>query len=122
KPCQAAFTLEKLWYKQVHDHNIYDSRVRSQVLEIMNVDDQKILDLYRHLLHEDEITVFTKKCISVKMELAKHKLIRERRFLESWKLYKEAFMLQPMRAAAEIPRLVSQALRHRLMKLSLFFY
>jgi len=121
KPCKAAFTLEKLWYKQVHDHNIYDGRVRSQVLEIMNVDDQKILDLYRHLLHEDEIAVFTRKCVSVKMELAKHKLIRERRFSESWRLYKEAFMLQPVRAATEIPRLLSQAFRHRWLRVSLFF-
>ncbi|HWK56110.1 MAG TPA: glycosyltransferase family 2 protein [Parapedobacter sp.] len=121
KPCRAAFTLEKLWYKQVHDHNIYDGRVRNQVLEIMNVDDQEILNLYQHLLRDDEIAVFTKKRVSVMMELAKHKLIRERRFSESWKLYKEAFMLQPLRAVMEIPSLMSQAFRNRLMKLSLFF-
>src|SRR5690606_12903817 len=95
RPCKAAFTLERLWRKQVHDHNIYDGRIRNQVLEIMNVEDQEIMNLYRHLLRDEEIAVFKMKRVSVMMELAKHKLIRERRFSESWKLYKKAFMLQP---------------------------
>src|SRR3546814_3258529 len=53
-------------------------------------------------------TLFRSRYISGLMELAKHKLVREKRAIESWNLVKAAFGEKAVYALAEVPKLRSE--------------
>ena len=117
KSCKAAFTLDKLWYKDVDDLNIYDGRERSEIVKLLLIEDTKeMIDRYRENLTTDELQVLEKKYVAGLMELAKHTLVRERRPLASFHLFKEAFALQPVFSLVEMRRLLYLAVDNHVMK------
>ncbi|MEZ5347475.1 MAG: glycosyltransferase family 2 protein [Pyrinomonadaceae bacterium] len=48
KPCRAAFTLDRLWEKEVHRNNIYDGRNRGEIAKELEIHDTRIMKT-RHL-------------------------------------------------------------------------
>lgn len=113
KPCKAAFTLEKLWYKYEHNENIYDGRLRSEVLEILVEDEAVIISRYKHYLKPRELNLLKRRQVATLMEFSKHKLIRERNIKESWRLFYKSIQINSWYALDQIPKLVIAAVRNR---------
>lgn len=117
KPCTAVFTLARLWYKDIDGQNIYDGRDRHEVVQLLLVEDtQTILRRYQRKLSVNELKILQKRYISGLMELAKHKLIREKRAIESWNLVRAAFGERAVYALAEVPKLAYTALNNHIIQ------
>lgn len=116
KSCKAAFTEERLWWKHVHHANIYDGRKRSEVLEIFVDDEAHIIDRYRAHLTGEELNVMNRRHVATLMELAKHRLVRERNFRLFWKLFYRSASINGWFTIEQIPRLVLAAIRNRWAK------
>lgn len=43
KPCRAAFTLERLWSKEVHHQNVYDGRNRGEIAKDLEIHDTRVM-------------------------------------------------------------------------------
>ncbi|GGC48746.1 hypothetical protein GCM10011386_46220 [Parapedobacter defluvii] len=117
KPCTAVFTLERLWYKDIDGQNIYDGRDWHEVVQLLLVKDTKlIIERYRQYLTVDEMNILQKRYVGGLMELAKHKLFRERKTVESWALFKTAMLNKPTYAIAQFPKLVYAALNNHIIQ------
>lgn len=92
KPCKAAFTLDKLWYKDVDGSNIYDGRNWNEVVRLLFVEDTlEIINRYRHLLSPDELKVLEKRYIGGLVEHAKHSIYREKDLGKTLSLLNRSF-------------------------------
>lgn len=117
KPCTAVFTLERLWYKDIDGQNIYDGRDWYEVVQLLLVKDTKtIMERYRMSLTGNEMKVLQKRYIGGLMELAKHKLIREKKSMESWTLFKTALDEKAAYAIAQVPKLAYAALNNHVIQ------
>lgn len=117
KPCKAVFTLERLWNKDIDGQNIYDGRNWHEVVQLLLVKDtETIMKRYHRVLSAKEMRILQKRYIGGLMELAKHKLFRERNSTESWNLFKMAFGEKPFFAIAEVPKLAYAALNNHVIQ------
>jgi hypothetical protein len=71
---------------------------------------------YHRVLSAKEMRILQKRYIGGLMELAKHKLFRERNSTESWNLFKMAFGEKPFFAIAEVPKLAYAALNNHVIQ------
>lgn len=113
KDARAAFTLEKLWLKHAHDANIYDGRIRSEILEIVVKDDLEIMRNYQPYLTKDELKILNRKYVSALTELSKHLLVRKGDFKGSWHLFNKSMKADLPYAFSQIPQLFLTAMRNR---------
>lgn len=113
KGCRAAFTMEKLWNKHVHDQNIFDGKEREEVLDTVVEDDLELINVYREYLTVEELKILRKKYVLDTMELAKYALIRNWNVKKSWKLVRQSFAEMPFQAFKEIFRLLRIAISNR---------
>ncbi len=94
KKCKVAFCLQKLWRKSVDESNIYDGRNWNEVLELLYVEDfRMLLDRYRHLLTQKEIKPIERLHLECMLKLAIYKLFREFDIVKFFHLVKQSFNL-----------------------------
>jgi glycosyltransferase involved in cell wall biosynthesis len=87
-----AFTLDTLWKKRIDAFNIYDGRKRNEVLKYLYVDDyEKMIEKLKKSSSPYEMHLFQKRYMASLVELAKHEMIREHNFRESFSLLKRSF-------------------------------
>lgn len=112
---KAAFTLEVLWKKRINNQNVYDGRERVELLEKLYMADFKITmaDL-KDRLSLPEMQPLVNKHVYALLELAKHKMLRERKLISSSKLAKQAFRIDSIRAFKSIHEIILFGLRSKM--------
>ncbi|MEI6948698.1 glycosyltransferase family 2 protein [Paraflavisolibacter sp. H34] len=96
KPCTAAFTLQKLWYKQPGPDNVYDGRPHIEIVQLLFVDDTRhLIRRYKSYLSRRELRILLKKYISGLVQLANHSLFRERNLPGFLGLLQQSLSLSP---------------------------
>lgn len=113
KGCRAAFTLEKLWCKHVHDQNIFDGRSREDVLEELIATDQELLNVYQGFLTRDERNLLRRNYVRDTMELAKLALTKKRDVRMFREFARKSFCEMPFQACKEIVGIVHFAIYYR---------
>lgn len=111
--CKAAFTMEKLWNKNVHEQNIFDGRSREDILEAIIADDLELMNVYRQFLTNDELNVLRKKYVVDTMELAKLAMTKKRNLGMSWKFACKSFREMPVVAGKELINIFRFAFHYR---------
>lgn len=88
KPCRAAFTLRRLWRKNVHHQNIYDGRSRREVASELEIHDTRVMKKRFALqLKPDEKRVLGKRMLKGNLILAAYfvkNTLGIRRSLKFW--------------------------------------
>lgn len=114
KECRAAFTLDTLWKKRLDDINIYDGRKRSEVLKALYIADTSwIMRKFEKLITSKERNLLKKRYVSGLVELAKHELVREYNFKESFRLLKVSISTNIMFTLKMIPELLMIGLKRK---------
>ncbi len=105
--CKAAFTMNKLWHKQIDNLNIYDGRKRSEVLMLLFIDDfKKYITRYENELTKNELQILQKKYMESLVELAKHRLVRDFNITDSARLFKRSMDISPSFTFSTIPNII----------------
>lgn len=111
---KAAFTLDRLWKKQVDNKNIYDGRKRSEVLENLYISDlEKMMTSFKQQLTPKELKILRDKHVYSLVELAKHNLIREFNIIKTGKLIRRSFSIDMAYTFKSIPEVISFGLRRQ---------
>ncbi len=114
KPCRAAFTMERLWYKDIDGQNIFDGRERAEVVRLLLVDDtQEIINRYQDRMTTEEQEILKRQYVEGLIELSKHVLIREHRLVDSFRLFWSAFSINPTHSTSTVGNLIKSAFYHR---------
>lgn len=114
KECRAAFTLDKLWRKRLDDINIYDGRKRAEVLkELYIADTSTIISKFGKLVTVKEMRLLKKRYVSGLVELAKHELVREHNYKESFRLFKTSIETNILFTLKMIPTLLMIGLKRK---------
>ncbi|MGZ3754393.1 MAG: glycosyltransferase family 2 protein [Mucilaginibacter sp.] len=117
KECKIAFTLQKLWKKRVDSINIYDGRVRKEVLKYLYIADTKhIMDKLGHLMTPKELTAFRRRYIGGLEELAKHEMLREKNWGESVRLFKTAWQTNAFDTLLMVPVTIKNLIDRQMLK------
>ena len=110
---RAAFTMEKLWIKNVNDTNIYDGRPWHEVLRYLYIHDVgHFMTRYKEQLTARELFLLRKQYVRGLVELAKHTLIRDRDWRDSFKLLRRSFGSSPLLTFETIPKVIVNGLRN----------
>jgi glycosyltransferase involved in cell wall biosynthesis len=116
--CKAAFTMDKLWHKQIDSLNIYDGRKRSEVLLLLFIDDfVKYMQRYENCLTREELQVMQEKYMQSLVELAKHRLVRDFNITGSAKLIKRAMDISPSFTFSAIPQVIKSGWEHHIKEI-----
>ncbi len=104
KECKVAFSLQILWKKNVNESNVYDGRSWNEVLELLYVEDFRILlDRFGHLLTQEEIEPIEKLHLECMLKLAGYKLLREFDLPASYKLLWRSFNIDARQTLMAFP-------------------
>lgn len=115
KPCKAAFTLEMLWHKDIDGQNIYDGREWSEVVRLLLVEDtREVMNGFGHLLTRQELSVLENRYINGLVELAKHKVLRERNLSAASSLLRQSFNIDVTETLIAIPKIIFSGFRNHL--------
>lgn len=115
KPCKAAFTMERLWNKDIDGQNIYDGRLRSEVVRLLLVDDTKeVMKRYQDRVTAKEWKMLERRYVGGLVELSKHVLVREGKFVEARRLFGEALSISVGDSLTTIGKLMGYAFNHRI--------
>lgn len=107
KDCKAAFTMNKLWYKHVNNNNVYDGRMRNELLELLYIEDTRtFIDRYYDHLSKGERRILNKRCIRGYVELAKHHVLRNRRLGKSIMLMHESMKISNLITLLTVPAVI----------------
>lgn len=115
--CRAGFTMEKLWYKHVHEQNIFDGRSREDILEAIVADDRELINMYREFLTDEESDVLRTKYVRDSVELAKLAAIKRKKYITSFNLAQKSFREMPFQTCREVYNIFQFALHYRLVAL-----
>lgn len=111
--CKAAFTMERLWRKKINDSNIYDGRPWHEVLRFLYIHDVGcFMKRYGAVLSAPELALLRKKYIRALVELAKHSMIREHDFGESFRLMRQSMSDSPLVTLGAIPKVIANGFRN----------
>ena len=115
KECKAAFTMNKLWYKHVNNNNVYDGRMRNELLELLYIEDTRtFIDRYYDHLSKSERKILNERCIRGYVELAKHHVFRNRNFGKSIMLMHESMKISNILTLLAVPEVIFSGFdRHR---------
>lgn len=114
KPCKAAFTMERLWHKDIDGQNIYDGRSRSEVVRLLLVDDTKeVMKRYEGKLTVSERKMLERRYVGGLVELSKHLAAREGKFVEARRLFGEALSISVVDSLSAVRKLAGYAFNHR---------
>lgn len=95
--CQAAFTLEKLWWKHINCNNIYDGRDHIEVNRLLFVEDMHtMMQRFASQWTKEEYRFLEKKYLKNLVRSAKHSLFIYSNFKESISLMRRAMATNPL--------------------------
>lgn len=115
KKCNVAFTLEQLWKKRVDDINVYDGRKWSEILEFLYISDlEKFMKDFEGLLTADERKILQHRYMNSLVELSKHRLVRDFRFIESLRLLNTSFSMDTIFTMKTIPKIFFLGLNRKI--------
>lgn len=115
KKCKASFTLKRLWTKRVDDKNIYDGRVRSEVLSLLYISDlNRILERHKDKLTSKEKRILERTQMEGLVELSKHKIIRELNFTQAIALFKRSCVISKRYTFFAIPKVLYIGLENKI--------
>ena len=115
KPRRASFTLKKLWTKRVDGINIYDGRVRSEVLSLLYISDlNRILERHKDKLTAKEKRVLERTQMEGLVELSKHKIIREFNFEQAISLFRRSCIISKRYTFWAIPKVLFGGLENKI--------
>lgn len=115
KPCRASFTLKKLWTKRVDGINIYDGRVRSEVLSLLYISDlNRILERHKDKLTAKEKRVLERTQMEGLVELSKHKIIREFNIEQAISLFRRSCVISKRYTFWAIPKVLFGGLENKI--------
>ncbi len=98
--CAAAFTLEKLWRKQINCNNIYDGRDHLEVNRLLYVEDARtLLNRFGDAMTKDEYRFVERRYLRHLVRSAKHSMLDYSNFTEGVKLMKRAVTTNPIYTA-----------------------
>ena len=104
---KAAFTMDKLWHKQIGSFNVYDGRKRSEVLTLLYIEDfQTYMKRYENYLTKNEMQVLQEKYMESLVELAKHRLVRDFNITDSARLFKRSLAISKSYTLSAIPNIL----------------
>jgi len=107
KECRVAFTLKKLWKKRIDEINIYDGRVRSEVLRLLYINDlNRVIERHTSILTDEEMKILKHMQMLSLVELSKHKMIREFEIIQSLKLFKRSCAINILFSLKAIPIII----------------
>jgi len=116
KNCNVAFTLKVLWRKRVNDINVYDGRKWNEVLENLYVNDlSKKISKLKSRLNRNELDILNKRYIESMVELAKHNIVREYKFLSAMQLLKRSFIVDISQTLISIPLILRKAINSKII-------
>lgn len=117
KPCKAAFTMEELWKKQINDINVYNGRNWNEVLEHLYIHDlNEFMTLFRNIISKQELQILQRKHIHSLVELAKHKVLRNKDFSGSTRLLLQSFKVSPIITVQSIPVVLNTGIKRQLKR------
>lgn len=94
---KAGYTTEILWTKHINCQNIYDSRNRLEVLNLLHIKDKSaIMERYRQFMTTDEIKVLEKEYVINLLMTSKEILIMNKDFKQSTLYVSEALFNHPI--------------------------
>ena len=115
KKCKASFTLKKLWRKRVDDINIYDGRVRSEVLSLLYISDlNRILERHSDKLTMRERRILERTQMEGLVELSKHKFIREFKIQQAMMLFRKSCIISKKYTFWALPKILYIGLENKL--------
>lgn len=115
KKCNASFTLKKLWRKRVDDINIYDGRVRSEVLSLLYITDlNRILRRHKEKLTAKERRILERTQMEGLVELSKHKIIREFDFEQAVELFRKSCIISKRYTFWAVPKILFNGLENKI--------
>ena len=110
KPCKVAFTLERLWYKDIDGQNIYDGRAREEVVKLLLVEDtHEILHKYQHVLTVDERKLLEQRYVEGLVEFGKYQLIRKGHWGDFFRRFTQAFSIDVRHSLLTVVKLLKSA-------------
>lgn len=94
KPCKVAFTLERLWYKDIDGQNIYDGRAREEVVKLLLVEDtNEILNKYRNQLTIGERRLLEQRYVEGLVEFGKYQLTKKGHLIDFFRRFIQALSI-----------------------------
>jgi len=110
KPCKVAFTLERLWYKDIDGQNIYDGRAREEVVKLLLVEDtNEILHKYQYILTGDERKLLEQRYVEGLVEFGKYQLIRKGHWVDFCRRFTQAFSIDIRHSLVTVGKLMKSA-------------
>jgi len=115
KECKAAFTMNRLWYKHVNNNNVFDGRVRNELLELFYIEDTlTFMNRYYDHLTKKERRILKKRCVRGYVELAKHHVFRNHDFGKAIMLMHESMKISNPLTLITVPDVIFSGFdRHR---------
>src|SRR5690606_759253 len=115
KECKASFTLKKLWKKRVDDINIYDGRLRSEILNLLYITDlNRVIERHERRLTHKEKKLLQKTQMRGLVELSKHKMIREFNFTQSISLFKKSYLISKSYTLLTVPKVIFMGIENKI--------
>ena len=107
--------MNKLWYKHLNNNNVYDGRIRNELLELLYIEDTRtFIDRYYDHLNNKERKILNERCIRGYVELAKHHVIRNHSFGKSIMLMHESMKISNALTLLAVPTVIFSGFdRHR---------
>lgn len=114
RPCKAAFTLERLWYKDIDGQNVFEGRKRAEIVQLLLIDDTKeVINRYQDRITACERKILERQYVGGLVELSKLALLRERKVNKAWRLFREAVSISPALSASAMIKLSKKAFIRR---------
>lgn len=114
RPCKVAFTMERLWYKDVDGQNIFDGRKRAEVVKLLLIEDtQEIMNRYSDYLSSSERKILERRYVEGVVEFSKHILVRDRDVQYAYHTFKEALSIDAPYSLITAVKLLGAAFSHR---------
>lgn len=115
KECRASFTLKKLWRKRVDDTNIYDGRVRSEVLSLLYISDlNRILKRHNGKLTKKETRILERTQMEGLVELSKHKILREFNIEQAVDLFRKSCIISKRYTFWAVPKILFLGIENKI--------
>jgi glycosyltransferase involved in cell wall biosynthesis len=119
KPCNAAFTLKKLWKKHVGEMNIYDGRRRIEVVKLLYIEDTShLMQRYNGYLTKPESRILLKRYIRAMVEHAKYSLTRDLNIFHCFKLLKQSLSANSILTLTSLSHHIRKSSKRRMLKLT----
>ncbi len=113
KPCRAAFTLRRLWYKDIDGQNIFDGRAREEVVKLLLVEDtNEILIKYRNRLTSDERRLLERRYVEGLVEFGKYQLTKKGHLIDFFRRFLQALSIDIRHSLITVVKLMKSGVHN----------